>query len=319
MSTQNTLLPAASGYSQLMSALTSPVYAKGFLKRFNAQTVSGLITDQSIIPKEIVDTGDEVIFRRAPEAEIFTYQKNQELQVSGLSLSTVSMSVKRGAYSNLKVDKQDTKAIKDFKSLLSEYQKSVTEKVAKKVDKEMLFELPRLSHPCNRGPKAGRRSHSFNFGTKGAPVTLTRHNILEYLAFLRVVLDEQDIDTSNLYIVLPTEAQGLLYTNGTLMDAAKSGMAQSIILGTKIPNVMGFTIYFSNQMPQFNENGSIAYTILAGRKDATGFAMNVIDNTHIPVAEKHLGQYWRMVCVYDFKPLYPEALATLYAKFDFSV
>ena len=38
------LLAAASGYPQLVSALTKPVYAAGFLKRFNSMTVSGLIT-----------------------------------------------------------------------------------------------------------------------------------------------------------------------------------------------------------------------------------------------------------------------------------
>ena len=81
------LLPAASGYTQLVSSLTQPVYAAGFLKRFEHTTISGMISSQDIVPKEIRQRGDEVVFRRIPEAEIFDYQKNQDLEVSHLSVS----------------------------------------------------------------------------------------------------------------------------------------------------------------------------------------------------------------------------------------
>ena len=114
------LLPAASGYTQLVSALTQPAYAAGFLKRFHMMTISGSITSQDIVPKEIRQKGDEVVFRRAPEAEIFDYQKNQELEVSHLYTSTITMNVNRAKYSNLKLDAIDRKQIDGLPALLKE-------------------------------------------------------------------------------------------------------------------------------------------------------------------------------------------------------
>lgn len=313
------LLPAASGYTQLVSALTQPAYAAGFLKRFHMMTISGSITSQDIVPKEIRQKGDEVVFRRAPEAEIFDYQKNQELEVSHLYTSTITMNVNRAKYSNLKLDAIDRKQIDGLPALLKEYQDDVTRKLAEYIDSEVLLELPLQAAACNRGRKAGKRSHAFDFGAAGAPVVMTKDNIIRYLSQMRTVLAEQNVDTNGLYVVLPIEAMDLFFANPILSNACASGSAQSIILGTKIPNVLGFEILFSNNMPQRNENGRIAYTIFAGRKDATGFVMQITENRHVDKVANHFGEYWQTLNVYDFKVLYPEAITTLYATLDFSV
>lgn len=315
---QKPLMPASSGYTQLAAAMNTPAYASGFLKKFHFTTVSGLITSQDIVPKEIRQQGDEVVFRRAPEAEIFDYQKNQELEVSHLSTSLITMNVNRALYSNLKLDKIDVKQVKDIASYLSEYQSDVTRKVAERIDSEVLFELPLQADACNRGKRAGKRSRMFDLGTSGAPVVLTAKNIVHYLVALRTVLTERNIDPNGLYVVLPTEAMQLFYLNPILADAGASGQSASIIMGTKIPNVLGFDIIFSNNMPQRNENGRIAYTILAGRKDATGFVMQITETQHIKEDSRHFGEFWRSLHVYDFKVLYPEALAVLYATLDFT-
>jgi predicted Zn-dependent protease with MMP-like domain len=312
------LLAAASGYPQLVSALTKPVYAAGFLKRFNRMTVSGLITSQDIVPKEIRNKGDEIIFRRAPEAEVFEYIKNMELEVSTFDTSIITMNVNRALYTNIKLDKLDSRSIDELPALLKEYQADVTQKLAERIDTEVLTEVPLAAAACNRGRKAGRRSHAFDFGAAGAPVVLTKDNIVRYLSQMRTVLSEQNVDTNGLYVVLPVEAMDLFFANPILTNACAAGTSQSIILGTKIPNVLGFEIIFSNNMPQRNEGGRIAYTIFAGRKDATGFVMQVTENEHIEKVANHFGQFWRTLQVYDFKVLYPEAITTLYATLDFA-
>lgn len=312
-------LPAASGYTQLAHIMSTPAFAAGFLKKFHHTTVTGNITSQDIVPKEIRQSGDEVVFRRAPEAEIFEYQKNQELEISHLSSSLITMNVNRALYSNLKLDKIDVKQIQDLKMYLSSYQDDVTQKVAERIDSEVLFELPLQAAACNRGRKAGRRSHAFDFGGPGAPVTLTAENIVNYLVAMRTVLSEQNIDTNGLYVVLPTEAMTLFFTNPILANACASGQSASIIMGSKIPNVLGFEIIFSNNMPQRLENGRIAYTIFAGRKDATGFVMQLTETQHIKEDSRHFGEFWRSLHVYDFKVLYPEALSVLYATLDFNL
>ena len=200
------LLAAASGYPQLVSALTKPVYAAGFLKRFNRMTVSGLITSQDIVPKEIRTKGDEVVFRRAPEAEVFEYIKNTELEVSTFDTSLITMNVNRALYTNIKLDKLDSRRIDELPALLKEYQADVTQKLAERIDTEVLTEVPLAAAACNRGRKAGRRSHAFDFGAAGAPVVLTKDNIVRYLSQMRTILAEQNVDTNGLYVVLPVEA-----------------------------------------------------------------------------------------------------------------
>lgn len=312
------LLPAASGYTQLVSSLTQPVYAAGFLKRFEHTTISGMISSQDIVPKEIRQRGDEVVFRRLPEAEIFDYQKNQDLEVSHLSVSVITMNINRAKYSNMKLDAIDVKQAAGLTDLLKGYQENVITKLAEVIDFEMMYELPLQAAACNRGRRAGRYSRAFDFGNIGAPVVLTKENILRYLSQMQTVLAEQNVSPEGLYVVLPTEARDLFFANASLINASITGQAQSIIMGTKIPNVFGFDIIFSNRMPQRVENGKVAYTIFAGRKDATGFVMQVTENRHIDKDPTHFGQYWQTLNVYDFKVLYPEAITTLYATLDHS-
>lgn len=310
-------LPAASGYQQLASVLSTPVFAKSFIKRFHATTISGLITSSDIVPKEFIKEGDEVVFRRAPTVEVFQYQKNQDLEVSHLTTSLVTMNVNRALYSNLKLDTVDEKTL-NLKEFLSEFQSGVTREIAEHIDREVLLELPMQAAACNRGRRAGRRSQAFDFGTKGAPVVLTPNNIINYLVALRTVLSEQNIDTNGMYVVLPTEAQALIFTNPVLMNACATGTGKSIVLGTTVPNIIGFDIIFSNNMPQYNENGRRAYTILAGRKDATGFVNRLNHVEYIDKDPRSFAQYWRTLNIYDFTVLTPEALAVLYATFDFN-
>lgn len=310
-------MPAASGYTQLRGALTSPAFIRGFLPQLLAESVYGNITSQDVVPTELRKTGDEVIFRLPPAAEVFTYHKNQELMVSELDIATVKMSVGRGIYSNLKIDDVDKAQAHEFAEIHTEYKKQLAQKTSHLIDSEVLTEVPLQSHACNRGARAGKRSRMFNLGGVGAPVILTKDNILQKLGELRTVLAEQNVDVSKLYAVLPTEAQNLFYQNPTLLNAAASGQSMSIVLGAKIPNVFGFDIYFSNRMPQYNENGRVAYTIFAGRKDATGFVMQYT-KSEIVRPTNYFGELWRTLNIYDFMVLQPECVSMMYAVLDFS-
>lgn len=311
-------LPAASGYASLSAALSKPTYADGFLKKYKHVTVSGQISKMEDPKKLLKEGGDEVIFRRAPEAVIHDYQLNQELEVDTVSTSTVSMFVKRAVYSNIKIDLVEKMKTPELAQFMTEFNNDVMTKLAQKIDSEMLLEVPRAAAACNRGRNAGARSHQFNLGTAGAPVILTAQNIVNKLAELRVVLSEGNVDTNGLYVVLPTEAMALFYANPILSNACASGMNQSIILGAKIPNVMGFEVIFSNNMPQMMDGGKTTYTIFAGRKDATRMVMQLSHNRHIKEDSRHFGQFWQSLHVYDFKLIQPEEVAVLYATLDFT-
>ena len=87
-------LPSAAGH-RAYSALKNPIWAKGLVRRFYAGSITGNITDTNIVPKEIKSFGDEVVWRRDPEPELFDYIKNQDLEVSTLSTEPIIMNIKR--------------------------------------------------------------------------------------------------------------------------------------------------------------------------------------------------------------------------------
>lgn len=305
-------IPAASGYPNYASALNSPTFAQGFTESFYPKTLAGNISTNSIKGVNLSQVGDEIIFRRRPEAEIFKYQKNQELEISHLESSTISMVINRAWYYNLKLDAVDMSLVKDLPMFIKEFQASAQRKLAEIVDYEMLTELPLQAHPCNKGRGAGVRSHMYDLGAKDAPVQLTHVNIVNYMVMMRQTLMEQNVDVSNMFIVLPVEAQTLFFAHPILANACASGLSKSIILTETIPNIMGMTVYFSNLMPQYNEGGKTAYLILAGHKSATGFVHKLIKNETVKDS-RTWGQLWRGLSIYDFKVLTPEALSVMYA------
>lgn len=310
-------LPAASGYAQLASVMNLPTYKAGFLQQFYAQTITGQITDHNIIPKEMLREGDEVVFRIPPKAKIYEYHKNQELEVDQLETATISMYIGRAFYSNLKLDRVDEKQLKDAAMFIKAYQDSVKEQGAQRIDREILQELPFEAHNCNKGRAAGRRSRAIDLGAANAPVKLTAKNLPQYLSYMRSVLAEQDVPTDNLYVVFPTAAMNLFYMNPILANACASGQDKSIIMGDKIPNILGFDVYFSNNMPTYRDpSGVDAYTIIAGRKDATGMVTQLSLTEFIDKDTRSFAKYWRSLMVYDFKVLQPEFLSVLYATLD---
>ena len=310
-------LASASGYPNYVSALTHPVFAKGFTDSFYPKTLAGNISTNTIKGVNINEVGDEIIFRRPPEAEIFKYQKNQDLEISHLASSTLSMVINRAYYYNLKLDEVDEKLVKDIGMFIREFQDSAQRKLAQQIDFLMMTEMPHQVEACNKGLNAGVRSHMYNLGAAGNPVRLTAQNLPAYLGFLRAVLLEQNIDPSNMYVVLPTEAQILFYNNPILMNACASGQGKSILFMEKIPNVMGLDIYFSNMMPQYREaNGALAYTIIAGKKEATGFIQK-LTKTEVVKDSRSFGKMWRGLSIFDFKVLEPKAMSVLYATIHF--
>lgn len=315
------IVPAASGY-RLYSALQSPIFAKSLISRYYPSTVSGQITCQDIVPSEIKNQGDTVVFRRAPVAEIFDYQKNQDLEVSQLNTRPDIMTIDRAKYYNLKLDEIDEKQIGDIRTWVSEFRDSAVNLMAQQIDYELFTELPHQVDCHNKGPRAGARTGIWDLGTQGAPVTLNATNIHEVLGRLATVLTETNAPMKDRWIILPTAAQALFWMNPILANACASGNGKSIILsdGEMFPNILGFNIIFSNILPIYTDpvTGQQTYVILAGLGCATGFVMQLNKQEIIDKDPRSFSKYWRGLNLYGFKVLRPENLAALYATLDFT-
>lgn len=313
-------LPAASGY-RVYAALKSPILAKAFIARYYPTTVTGRISSNSIVPSEIRQHGDQVIFREKPTAEIFPYQKNQDLEVSQLNTASSIMTIDRAYYYNLKLDKVDEKQIPDVRQWVNDFIEDAREKLAQVTDLAMQTELPHQADCRNKGPNAGARTGAFNLGTIGAPVTINKENLPDILGRLKAVLAEQNIGEGDFYVILPSTAKVLFWANPILANACASGNSKSIILtnGESIPDILGFDIIFSNTTPIYTDpvTGEMTFTLLAGRKDATGFVLQLNDTEVIDKDPRSFSKYWRGLTLWGFKLLLPKEVAVLYATFQF--
>lgn len=310
------VLASASGY-RTYNVLKTPIVSQSLITRFYASSISGNITSKDIIPSELRQCGDQVIFRRAPIAEVFDYQKNQDLEVSTLNTEPIVMTVNRAKYWNFKLERVDEKQICDIQKWVKEFVANTAQIMSLEIDRMIFDELPTEASCFNKGKKAGARTGTYNLGALGAPVAINGGNIIKYLTYLSAVLDEANVPVTGRFVVFPSVAK-TVFVASELGDACATGMNQSIIFGGAIPNIMGFTIYFSNNMPIYSDPaapGLQTYLVIAGLKDATGFITQLSESEIIDQDTRSFSKYWRGLTVFDFKVLRPEALTVLYASF----
>lgn len=308
-------LPSAIGY-QVFTMLNQPFFATKMMARTYADTIAGNITSQDIVPSELKKCGSVAIFRRKPEGEIFDLIKNQPLEVSQMNTSTVTMVVKRAKYWNLKLDEIDISQTCEIKQWVNWFLEDCAEKLRQIIDAEILDYVPRKAHAANKGLRAGSKSGAYNLGAMGRPVSLTADSLIEHLSNLSAVLTEQQVPRQGRFIVLPPVAETLFYRNQLLNNAATSGLPKAVVLSQNVPEIMGFKVFFSPNMPIMMDEdaGKHTYMILAGLKDATGFVTQLTKQQHIDQVSTAFEEYWRGMQIYDFEVLEPEKLAVLYAS-----
>ncbi|PHM35930.1 hypothetical protein [Xenorhabdus innexi] len=311
------VVPAASGYPNY-SFLTNPIIGKALIARFKMKGITAQITTSQAadIPKEISTTGNEVILRREPEAEIFDYQKNQPLTHSKLATDIFRMTIDRAKYWSLKVNYIDTRQIENINTWVNSWKDDAANKMDLSISREILIQTPWQVSPFNKGQCAGKRTGQYNLGTLGHPITVSATNIGEQLANGRAVLAEQGV-SGPFIIVTPYALQPLMYqANSVLYDASKSGQAKSIVLmnGEVWPDMVGFTFVFTHESPTYidPETGDRCYTVLFGRKDAILMITQINYNRVIDSDATDFATYWQGLQVYGFKLMRPEAMAVMY-------
>lgn len=317
---QRAVVPSASGYP-VYSRLSNPVFARSLVARFQHDGVVAQFTSSDIVPSEIKTTGSEVILRREPEAELFSYQKNQTLTHSNLDTDIIRMVIDRAKYWSLKLDQIDRVQIQDVNTWINAFKTNAARKLDREITREVATQVPHEVSKFNRGRCAGRLTGAYNLGTAGSPIKLTPKNFAMYLAYLQAVLNEQDVPSDNLFVLVPYAFRPLFYhQDSPLFSVCVSGLQKSSVLlnGEQWPDMIGFKWIFSHEVPMLwdpvaNEN---TYAIIAGRRDAIAMVTQLSKTRMIDNEPKSFSTYWQGLQVYGFKTIRPEALAVLYASIN---
>lgn len=297
----------AAGHPQYSGIFIPEVWSGKLIEKFYLATVFGDIANTDY-EGEVKKQGDKVNIRTTPSITIRDYKKGQTLQVERPESDMVELLIDRAKYFNFVVDSVD--AYQSDINIMNAWSNDAGEQMKIAVDSEILGEFYADADAANIGTAAGKDSGSFNLGTTGTPIQITKANILDYVVDCGTILDEQNVPESNRWMLLPAWACGLL-KKSDLKDASLTGDGSSVLRNGRLGMIDRFTLYSSNNLPKITDTGHTCVPMPFGHKSALTFAANMTEMDTLK-AESTFGQLVRGLNVFGFEVVKPEAMGYVY-------
>lgn len=229
-------------------------------------------------------------------------------------IANTEMVIDKARYLAFRVD--DVDKVESDMALVNMFSDDAAKKLLIDVDTDVLSVMGAGAHASNKGTTSGAISGDINLGTAGvagaSAIQITSANAVDYIVTVNQVLDEQNIEDEGRFIVIPSWYASLLKV-GDLRRADLTGDSSGVIRSGAIGMIDKTMVYVSNNIDTTTETAVKCYSVVAGTKAATSFAMQLskVDTLKIPDS---FGEYWRTLYVYGRKVLLPEALVNLYCK-----
>ena len=309
---------SASGYPGIeASPLARIGYSDVILSRVYEQDWLPRITSSELL--EPVTRCNQIIqIMRAPEVgPLRSYQKNQQLVPSTVGTDARCLTICNLGYQDIKFDLTDVKQACDNWAPFEE--KMLESMYQSYVDSQRRFVLGRMMaqvSPETSLNNAGRH-HDVDLGSPGRPLHVTPQNLPVVLARLQRVLIEQKrwVEGEMFTIVPPILRTYLAMSNYSNSEwSCKCG---GIISGMWDHELFGFQPIESIHVPvRVDESGSMSFYILAGHKEATAYASNIIESRLITSDPNYFGVRYQYLVAWGAEVIYPDALAMGYWTFD---
>ena len=312
----STGIPAASGYPQYSGSLIHPMFGQDLIEQFYCSTVFGDISVTDYIG-DLVSCGDQITFWKEPNVIIRDHVKDGTIKHDTVEAKPITLSIDQAKEFSVKIAKVDEKQMCNWDSFRQSMLNSASRRSADEIDCDVLSTVFADADSANRGTAAGVLSRCYNLGEVGAPLQITRDNVLEVLISIGAVLNEQCVPREDRWIVVPPKFEQLLLLSPILSSALQSGMSQSTQLNGMMPNMIGgFRIYVSNHVDMVTDPGTNqqSWNILAGWKGSVVFASQ-LDETRIIEDKDSWDRYYQGLMVWGFGVIQPTALIHLYATF----
>jgi len=305
--------PTASGRVNYSGNFIPEIWSGKLIENFYDATVLAAIANTDY-EGEIRSMGDTVNIRTTPEITIKDYVKGQTIQVENPDKPKLQLVIDKGEYFACVED--DVDRIQTDVNLMDTWSKDASERMKIKIDQRVLTDLLPDISADNKGANAGRISSSFDLGTTGSPLTVTKDgsssttSVVELIVDMGTVLDEANAPESDRFIVIPAKMAGLI-KKSELKDASLSGDSTSVLRNGRLGMIDRFTVYVSH-----NLNVSTGkYDIIAGHKMGFTFASQMTEMETLR-SETTFGDIIRGLQVYGYKVVKPEALATAVISFS---
>lgn len=263
---------------------------------------------------EIKNSGDKVYIRTLGDVTINDYQKGQKLTYERIESPDVEMLIDKGKYWAFTIDDVDAKQ-SDIPWMNKWASDASTQmKIATDVDVLTGMITGGNINAYNYGATAGIESGGYNLGAAGAPVILTRTNVLDYITDCGSVLDEQNNPEDGRWMVIPNWMANLL-KKSDLRDTSFSSDGGLVLRNGRLGMIDRFTLFQSNNLYKVTD-GTLSVTctyIPFGTKVGLTFASQFVKTESLR-AESTFGDLVRGLQVYGYKVIKGSAIGYMYAK-----
>ena len=279
------------------------IWSAKLIEKFYDATVFGAIANTDY-EGEIKKMGDTVHIRTRPTLTIRDYVKGQTLAVERPDSVAVELTIDRAKYFNAVEDDID-KTQTDL-NLMNLWSTDAGEQMKLVIDRDILGSVYADAAAANKGATAGRISSNLNLGATGAPLALTKTNVLEWIVDLGTVLDEQNIPEQDRYLVIPAWLAGMI-KKSDLKEVSITGDSVTPLRNGLLGTLDRFTVYTSHGLHHAVDATHDSFDVIAGHKSAITFASQMTNMESLR-SEQTFGSLIRGLQVYGFEVIKPEAL-----------
>lgn len=279
------------------------LWSAKLIEKFYDATVFGAIANTDY-EGEIKKMGDTVHIRTRPTLTIRDYVKGQTLAVERPDSVAVELTIDRAKYFNAVEDDID-KTQTDL-NLMNLWSTDAGEQMKLVIDRDILGSVYADAAATNKGATAGRISGNINLGATGAPLGLTKANVLEWIVDLGTVLDEQNIPEQGRFLVIPAWLAGMI-KKSDLKDVSITGDSVTPLRNGLLGTLDRFTVYTSHGLHHAVDATHDSFDVIAGHKMAITFASQMTNMESLR-SEQTFGSLIRGLQVYGFEVIKPEAL-----------
>ena len=303
-------ITAAGGFPQLSGTLVpNNVWSTNLLVKFYDATVFGAIANTDY-EEDVKRFGDKVNIRTTPSITIHDYEKGGVLQTQTPDPQNVTLTIDKAKYWNFLVD--DVDRFQSDLDFMENWTQAAALDLEVAIDSGVLTDEYPNAHASNQGATAGSRSGNINLGATGAPLRLTKGNVIDTLALCEQTLAEQNVPEYDRWLVIPQWVARLIRTSDA-KNAEMLGDSESMIRGTnRIGRLHSFSMCRTNQLATTTDGSDTVTNIMFGQKKALSFASQFVENALL-ISELQAGHKCRGLQVYGHDVLKAEALGLLYA------
>tara|TARA_R100000789_G_scaffold31777_1_gene35169 strand:+ start:821 stop:1663 length:843 start_codon:yes stop_codon:yes gene_type:complete len=261
---------------------------------------------------EIRGQGDTVEIRTTPSIVINDYEIGGGLSYEKPTSDKVELHIDKAKYFAFEVN--DVDAYQADIKLMDNWSDDAGQQMKIAIDTQILGDVYADVAAENAGAAAGVKSGSYNLGEAGAPVAITKDNIMDVIVDCGSVLDEQNVPDDQRYIILPAWMNGML-KKSDLRDASAMGDNDSVFRNGKVGQLDRFSVYVSNSMSVVTDATTTrkATNVMFGHKKALTFASQMTNMETLPNPQD-FGKLIRGLNVFGYEMIDQKAAGHLYAE-----